>query len=71
MFNRSFPCFRSCGPINCPKNKLPMPRDLWYRLVYSQLVEEQGKRKRPEGYKDKFDRAEVLLVYFCIRFFVR
>ncbi|CAF3336197.1 unnamed protein product [Rotaria sp. Silwood1] len=37
----SFPCFRSCGPINCPENKLPMPRDLWYRIVYSQALEQQ------------------------------
>ncbi|CAF0933858.1 unnamed protein product [Adineta steineri] len=37
----TFPCFRSCGPINCPKNKLPMPRDLWYRIIYSQIIEQQ------------------------------
>ncbi|CAF3807293.1 unnamed protein product [Rotaria magnacalcarata] len=37
----AFPCFRSCGPINCPENKLPMPRDLWYRIVYSQALEQQ------------------------------
>ncbi|CAF1292790.1 unnamed protein product [Rotaria sordida] len=37
----AFPCFRSCGPINCPENKLPMPRDLWYRIVYSQVLEQQ------------------------------
>ncbi|UJR25926.1 hypothetical protein I4U23_007274 [Adineta vaga] len=36
-----FPCYRSCGPIHCPKNKLPMPRDLWYRIVYSQALEQQ------------------------------
>ena len=37
-----FPCFRSCGPISCPKNRLPMPRDLWYRIVYSQALEQQS-----------------------------
>jgi hypothetical protein len=37
----SIPCFRPSGPINCPKNKLPMPRDLWYRIVYSQALEQQ------------------------------
>lgn len=42
---RAFPCFRSCGPINCPEDKLPMPRDLWYRIVYSQALDQQlGKR---------------------------
>jgi hypothetical protein len=40
-FYRSFPCFRPFGRINCPKNKLPMPRDLWYRIVYSQVLEQQ------------------------------
>jgi hypothetical protein len=44
---RAFPCFRSCGPINCPKNKLPMPRDLWYRIVYSQALEQQLGKAKP------------------------
>ncbi|CAF1003408.1 unnamed protein product [Adineta ricciae] len=47
-----FPCYHSYGPIQCPKNKLPMPRDLWYRIVYSQLLEQQLmpslKRKQEE-----------------------
>ena len=41
-FPGAFPCFRSCGPISCPKNRLPMPRDLWYRIVYSQALEHQS-----------------------------
>lgn len=41
----AFPCFRFCGPIKCPSNKLPMPRDLWYRIVCSQALETQiGQR---------------------------
>ena len=51
QFHRAFPCFRSCGPINCPKNKLPMPRDLWYRIVYSQALEQQlGKKIHRKNY---------------------
>ncbi|CAF1003160.1 unnamed protein product [Adineta ricciae] len=49
----SLPCYHSYGPIQCPKDKLPMPRDLWYRIVYSQLLEQQlmpsSKRKQKEG----------------------
>lgn len=52
-FDRSYPCVRSTGPIICPKNRLPMPRDLWYRIVYSQALEQQlgresvGRKKIP------------------------
>ncbi|CAF0970851.1 unnamed protein product [Adineta steineri] len=61
----TFPCFRSCGPINCPKNKLPMPRDLWYRIIYSQIIEQQlvthlhssSKRKHKEENKSNTNNS--------------
>lgn len=48
-----YPCFRPSGPIKCPKNKLPMPRDLWYRIVYSQALEQQLGREMIENERNR------------------